>query len=171
MRGGLAGPGTTTVPSAISSRRIGRWLLATTAAVLLAAAVVFVGASAQPLRETCAAALNGDVCQETVAAALERGLAQLHPLILGARVDPGPAGASTELGQRATVAFDMLGVPGPTRVKLFVDVGAHWGGSADRGSVELALWSLVPAALALGGLWVLWLVGARLVRRPWRLRE
>lgn len=171
MRGGPAGTGATTVPSAISSPRIGRPLLAATAAVLLAAVIVIVGTSAQPLRETCAAALRGDVCQETVAAALERGLPQLHPLILAARVDPGPASASSELGHRATVTFEMLGVPAPTRVKLFVDVGAHWGGSADRGSVELALWSLVPAALALGGLPVLWLVHVRLVRRPWRTKE
>jgi hypothetical protein len=101
------------------------------------------------------------VRHETVVAALERGLAPLHPLILDASVEPGPASAATELGHRATVTFAMLGVPGPTEVKLFVDVGGHWGGTPDRRAPELAIWSLLTPTLVLGSSWLLWRVRRR----------
>lgn len=97
-----------------------------------------------PLAESClAGTLAPQACHETVTAALERGLAPFHPLILGATVTPGPAGP-TGLGERATVSFSMLGLPGATQVRLFYDIGAHWGGSPDRGAAELAAWSLLP---------------------------
>jgi len=126
------------------------------------------GALAPPIHETSAGPLSAEVLHETVVAALERGLAPLHPLILEATVEPGPASAATELGHRATVTFAMLGVPGPTRVKLFVDVGAHWGGTPDRGAAELAIWSLLTPTLGLGGPWLLWRVRRRRAARTVR---
>ena len=50
----------------------------------------------------------------------------------------------------------MLGVPGPTRVKLFVDVGAHWGGTPDRSDGELAIWSLLTPLVVLASAWLIW---------------
>jgi hypothetical protein len=125
-------------------------------------AVILAAATAAPwLHETFDPSITEEVGHETVVAALERGLAPLHPLILDARVEPGPASQPTQLGHRATVTFTMLGVPGPTSVKLFVDVGAHWGGTPDRGAVELALWSLATPLIAVGGPGLLWWIRGR----------
>ena len=60
----------------------------------------------------------------------------------------GPAAGA--LGHRATVTFDLLGVPGTTSVRLFLDMGGHWGGDVDRSQAELAGWTLVPLFLASG---------------------
>ena len=76
------------------------------------------------------------------------GLPASHPLILSAYVEPGEATHPGESGHRATVTFDLLGVPGPTTVRLFYDVGGHWGGVSNRTTLELAAWSLIMAGLA-----------------------
>jgi hypothetical protein len=146
-------------------RRIERRIVATIAVLGLVALILAVGALAPPIHETSAPSISGDVRHETLAAALERGLPPLHPLILDVSVVPGPAGAAAELGHRATVTFAMLGVPGPTRVKLFVDVGGHWGGTPDRRAPELAMWSLLTPMLVLGSPWLLWRVRRRRAER------
>jgi hypothetical protein len=133
-----------------------RPILAAIAILGLAALILAVGALLPPLQETSTTSLSADVRHETIVAALERGLAALHPLILDATVEPGPASAPPELGHRATVTFSMLGVPGTTRVKLFVDVGAHWGGTPDRSDGELAVWSLLTPLVVLGSAWLIW---------------
>jgi hypothetical protein len=150
-----------------TSRQTRPRVLDAIAALGLAALILAAGAVVPPIHETSTTSISAEVRHETVVAALERGLAPLHPLILDASVEPGPASAPAELGQRATVTFVMLGVPGPTRVKLFVDVGAHWGGTPDRGAAELAIWSLLTPVLVLGGPWLLWRVRRRRAdRRP-----
>jgi hypothetical protein len=136
--------------------QIGRQLLATIMALGLVAGILAIGSVVPPIHETSAPSISADVRRETIAAALERGLAPLHPLILDASVEPGPASAANELGQRATVTFAMLGVPGPTRVKLFVDIGGHWGATPDRRAPELAAWSLLTPTLVLGTSWLFW---------------
>ena len=125
-------------------------LIAVAAAGALAAMAA--GALVPPLHETYASSITPGVGAETVYAAMERGLSPLHPLILDAYVEPGPASEPTQLGHRATVTFTMLGIPGPTSVKLFVDGGAHWGGVTDRGAPELALWSLLVPLLVAGAI-------------------
>ena len=115
-----------------------------------------------PLQITCATTLTDQVCHGTVTASLERGLAPFHPLILAAHVDPGSAGP-TENGHRATVTFDLLGVPGPTTVRLFYDIGGHWGAVPDRALTELALWSLLAVAAIVG----LGAASSVLLRRSW----
>ena len=139
----------------------GRRALAAIVALGLVALILATGALVPPLREMSATLLSPDERHETVVAALERGLAPLHPLILDASVEPGPAGTAPELGHRATVTFSMLGIPGPTRVKLFVDVGAHWGGTPDRLAAELAIWSLLTPVVILGCPWLAWRVRRR----------
>ncbi len=146
-------------------RRIGRRVLPATVAGGLVALILAGGALLPPLHETGAASISADVRHETVVAALERGLAPLHPLILDASVEPGPASVATELGHRATVTFAMLGVPGPTRVKLFADVGGHWGGTPDRRAPELAFWSLLTSLLVVGGALLVWRVRRRRAER------
>jgi hypothetical protein len=133
-----------------------RRIVGATAILGLAALILAVGALGPPLHETSTAALSTSVRHETIVAALERGLAPLHPLILDASVEPGPASVAPELGQRATVTFSMLGVPGPTRVRLFVDIGAHWGGTPDRSGGELAIWSLLTPLVVLGSAQLAW---------------
>lgn len=160
-RGTLAGA--TIVRTATRSSRLVRSVLVVVVAAFVVAPFLVVSVVAGPLNVTCESGIATDDCHETVTAALERGLPGLHPIILATRVDPGPAVAPSELGHRATVTFTMLGVPGATRVKLFVDVGGHWGGVPDRGPAELALWSLVVPAVVLAGLCVAWLVGVRIV--------
>ena len=142
---------------------VGRQALAAIVTLGLAALLLTVGSLLPPIHETSATSLSPDVRHETVVAALERGLAPLHPLILDASVEPGPASAAPELGHRATVTFSMLGVPGPTRVKL--DVGAHWGGTPDRSAGELALWSVVTPLVVLGSPWLLLRLRRRLRNR------
>ena len=118
-------------------------------AIALLTGIVAVGASvAEPRGITCAVGgLADQACRLTVVAAMERGLASFHPLILAAHVVPGPAADPGQYGLRATVTFDLLGVPGPTTVRLFYDIGAHWGGAPDRGALELAAWSLLAAGV------------------------
>ncbi|MBF6606537.1 MAG: hypothetical protein IVW53_13265 [Chloroflexi bacterium] len=130
-------------------RRSHRRPLSALLAVVLLTAILAVSASvAQPLRITCAAGgVAGQACDETVTAALERGLAPFHPLILAAHVEPGPAADPGQNGQRATVIFELLGIPGPTTVRLFSDVGGHWGGVPDRGALELGASSLLVAGV------------------------
>ncbi|MDQ2965559.1 MAG: hypothetical protein M3R57_06900 [Chloroflexota bacterium] len=142
-------------------RQTGRRALVAIVALGLVALILAAGALAPPIHEASAASVGGNVRHETVVAALERGLPPLHPLILEASVEPGPASAATELGHRATVTFAMLGVPGPTRVKLFVDVGGHWGGTPDRRAAELATWSLLTPVLVLGVPGLFWRVRRR----------
>lgn len=133
-----------------------RWRLPL-AVLLLGALLVAMSAAARPLQQTCDPALTADVCLETVDAALRKGMPRLHPLLLAAHVEPGPAARPDQFGHRATVTFDVLGVPGPTSVRLFFDAGGHWGGIASRGAAELALWAVaqgvVVAAITAGGLW------------------
>ena len=124
-------------------------------AVLLGTAWVAMSAAVGPLRQTCDPALATDVCLETIDATLRKGMPRLHPLLLAAHVEPGPAARPDQFGHRATVTFDVLGVPGPTSVRLFFDTGGHWGGVASRGSAELALWVVAQGfvvAAAAGGL-------------------
>ena len=54
---------------------------------------------------------------------------------------------SGAVGHRATVTFDLLGVPGPTTVALYYDIGAHWGGVTSRAPMELAGWALLGATM------------------------
>ncbi len=119
----------------------------------------------KPLSVTCAPELDAQVCQDTVAASLSRGLAPFHPLILSALVEPGEATGPGESGHRATVTYDLLGVPGPTTVRLFYDVGGHWGGVPSRSATELGVWALLAAALAFGAVAVVIGLGVRMVRR------
>jgi len=138
------------------------------AAILLAALWVAIGVAVRPVRQTCDPALAADVCLETIDAAMRRGLARVHPLLLAAHAAPGPAAGADQLGHRATVTFAVLGMPGPVAVKLFFDAGGHWGGVADRGAPELALWTAaqgVVVAAATGGAWHL-LQGRRTGRGP-----
>jgi hypothetical protein len=102
-------------------------------------------ASSAPLRIECGT-IDQRTCRETVTAALDRALPSLHPLVLAARVGPGPAWPNG-MGHRATVTFDLAGVPGSTDVRLFYDMGGHWGGTTDRGAIELAAWALAWAGI------------------------
>ncbi|HKZ91066.1 MAG TPA: hypothetical protein VJZ50_02900 [Candidatus Limnocylindrales bacterium] len=137
--------------------------LAAAMLVLGAVLLVIVAVAARPLLRTCAPTLSADSCAETVEASLKRGLPPLHPLILASHVEPGPAAASTELGHKATVTFDLLGIPGPTSVRLYLDMGGHWGGVSSRDEVEVAAWALAPLLVA--GLAALVIVGLARRRR------
>jgi len=103
-----------------------------------------------PLQVKCAPALDDVVCRRTVVASLERGLAPFHPLIVSAYAEPGEVPDSGQVGHRATVTFDLLGVPGQTTVALYYDIAAHWGGVTSRGGAELAAWALLVAAIVVG---------------------
>lgn len=118
--------------------------------ILTAFAIGFaVSTSARPLRVECpAAGMSVEACHVSVDATLRRGLVVPHPLILEARVEPGPAGSS-ENGHRATVTYDLLGMPDPTAIELHYDMGGHWGGVADRGWPELPLWWAAPVLVLL----------------------
>jgi len=121
-----------------------------TAAVLITASLllVVVGTSAAPLSRTCAPSLPEGACTAAVSAVVRRGLTAFHPLILAARVEPGSEPRPEQVGHRATVRFDLLGVPRPLRIELHYDQGAHWGGVPDRGEPELAAYALAPMAVA-----------------------
>lgn len=126
--------------------------------VLLGAVWIAIGAAVRPLEQTCDPVLARDVCLETIDAALRKGMPRVHPPLLAAHAEPGPAARPDQFGHRATVTFAVLGVPGSTSVRLFFDAGGHWGGTASRGAAELALWALaqgVVAAAAAGWLWLL----------------
>ncbi len=144
----MAAPTTVTAARPLGRQSLWRPLSALLAVALLTGIVAVSASVAQPLRIACAAGgLADQACHETVAAALERGLAPFHPLILAAHVEPGPAADPVQNGHRATVTFDLLGIPGPTTVRLFYDIGGHWGGAPDRGALELAARSLLAAGV------------------------
>lgn len=132
--------------------------------VIVGLLVVIVGTSVSPLVRTCSAELDEAACESAVDAVLRRGLPPLHPLILGAHVEPGEAPASSQLGHRATVDLDLLGVPGTMSIALYFDQGAHWGGESDRSDVEVAGWALAPLLLAAVGAVVI-------VSLAWRRRH
>jgi hypothetical protein len=133
------------------------WLILV--ALLIGGLWIATGLAVRPLRQTCDPALATDVCLETIDAALRKGMPGVHPLLVGAHAEPGPAAGPDQFGHRATVTFDVLGMAGPTTVRLFFDTGAHWGGIADRGTWELFLWAvgegLAVAGAGAGGLWLL----------------
>jgi hypothetical protein len=119
--------------------------------VLTALALGFaVTANVPPLRMDCPVErMSVQTCHDAVNATLRRGLDVPHPLILAAHVAPGPAGPS-EMGHRATVTYDLLGMPFPTVVELYYDMGGHWDGVADHGWPELPLAWLIPVVIGLG---------------------
>ncbi len=120
------------------------------AAVLLGAILlVAVGVSSSAPAPTCAEDMDETACQSAVGAVVRRGLPAFHPLILATRVEPGPAPGPQDMGHRATVEFELLGMPDPLSIELYYDVGAHWGGRPDRTDEEVAAWTLAPLALAL----------------------
>jgi hypothetical protein len=124
--------------------------------VLIGGLWVVLGVVARPIGETCDPRLTRPVCLETIDAALRRGLAPIHPLLLTAQAEPGPAAGPDEFGHRATVHFELAGVPGPVSVRLFFDAGAHWGGIPDRQAPELLAWSVgegIVIAGVLAGAW------------------
>ena len=93
-------------------------------------------------------ALSAGACSETIVAALKKGMPRPHPLLLAAHAAPGPASGNDQLGHRATVTFDAVGMPVPITVDLYVDMGAHWGGVVDPGSGEVELWVAIQGVLA-----------------------
>ena len=150
-----------------------RKLLVVAALAALAVALAVAFSIAAPRTISCAPGPLGDpvVCRDTVTAAMERGLAPFHPLVLGALVEPGETAGTTENGHRATVSFDLLGVPGPTTVRLFYDIGGHWGGVPSRGATELATWALAAAAITVGVVAAVFALIARIRRKRVRLRS
>ena len=119
--------------------------------ILTVLAIAFaVSANVPPLRVDCPPeGMSAESCRDAVNATLRRGLVVPHPLILAAHVVPGPA-SSTESGHRATVTYDMLGLPFPTVIDLYYDMGGHWDGVADHGSPEIPLAWVVPVVVLLG---------------------
>ncbi len=134
--------------------------------LLLGVGWVLASTIPRPLQETCDPALSPGACSETIFAALERGMPRFHPLLLAAHAEPGPQSRNDQLGHRATVVFDALGMPRPITVKLYVDMGAHWGGSVDPRERDVALWlvaqGVLVASVVVGLAW--------LVRRRARAR-
>ena len=121
------------------------------AACVLAGALLLVvlGRSSTPLSRTCADELSAAACEGAVDAVIRRGLPALHPLILTAHVEPGSAPGFNDMGHRASVRFELLGVPGVTTIDLYYDAGGHWGGESDRPDEEMAAWTVAPLAAAL----------------------
>lgn len=117
---------------------------------MIGLAWVILGVVARPLEVTCDPRLTTAVCVETIDAALRKGLPAIHPLLLTAGAEPGPAAGADQFGHRATVRFGLLGVPGPVSVRLFFDAGAHWGGIADQGEAELSVWSVAEGVVVAG---------------------
>lgn len=135
------------------------------AILVLAGVLLFVlGLVSPPLGRTCADGIDAAACSGAVDAVMRRGLPQIHPLILASHVEPGTSSASETLGHRASVSFDLLGVPGPVTVELHYDEGGHWGGVLDRSEPEVAAWALLPILLAL-------LAGTIIVGLAWRRRR
>ena len=142
------------------------------AALLIAITAVWVGVSSSvaPLRVDCTA-FSGDeaACTAAVEAVRRRGLPALHPLILSATVEPGPAPRADQLGHRATVRYAFLGAPIELGIDLFYDQGAHWGGVLDHEEAEVATWALIP--LLLGFLGAIGIIGLAAWRRHARRRS
>ncbi len=143
------------------SGRVGHvWVLVV--GLLFGIGWMVVGTAAPPLQQTCDPALSAGACSETIAAALKKGMPRPHPVLLAAHAEPGPQSRNDQLGHRATVTFDLLGMPGQTTVRLYLDIGGRWGGSASRSDAEMVLWSVAQgAAIAV----VVAGVGSFLVRR------
>lgn len=135
------------------------------ALLLLLAGVVLtaVGVNAPPLSRACAEGMAPAACESAVGAVLRRGLPELHPLILSAYVEPGAASGPQDFGHRATVEFELLGMPGTTVIELFYDSGAHWGGESNRSDDEIKAWSLAP--LIVGGILAAVVAGVAWMRR------
>jgi hypothetical protein len=139
-------------------RRLPRPTAGLLGAALVGLLWVLLGVVGRPIEQTCDPQLTTPICLETIDAALRKGLPAIHPLLLTARAEPGPAAGADQLGHRATVHFGLLGVPGPVSVRLFFDAGAHWGGIADRGAAELSVWSMAEGVVIAGvaaGAWTL----------------
>ena len=114
------------------------------------AIALVVGANVPPLQIECPQeGMSEEVCRDWVTASLDRGLPVPHPLILAARVEAGPV-SDGAYGHRTTVRYDLLGVPSPTTVTLYHDIGGDWGGEVDRGTWELAAWWGAPIVVLLG---------------------
>ena len=145
--------GEASAPTPAPRRRRHRLAAAAIATGIVGGIVVFTaGVVVPPLSETCPSPpYVDDECHLTVDAAMRRGLGPVHPVILWATGEPGPDRATGMLGHRDTVAFGMLGIPSPTTVDLYFDVGAHWGGEPTRTAGELAAWA-VGVAVAAGAL-------------------
>ena len=141
------------------------YVVAAVAVVLGAILLVAVTASRAAPDPRCDEGMDEVACQSAVGAVVRRGLPALHPLILATRVEPGPNPGAQDLGHRATVEFDMFGMPDPIRVELHFDVGAHWGGRSDHTEQEVAAWALAPVFLAAGVAVGLLMIGWRR-RRP-----
>lgn len=118
-------------------------------AVLLGATLLVVaGIGSSAPAPSCAAGMDRNACESAVGAVVRRGLPAIHPLILATSVEPGSAAGPQDLGHRATVEFELLGMPDPLSIELYYDEGAHWGGRTDRSDDEVAAWTLAPLALA-----------------------
>lgn len=137
---------------------------------LLGAAWLALGLAARPIDQTCDPALAQDVCVETIDAALRKGLPAVHPLLLAAHAEPGPAARPDQFGHRATVTLTGLGVPGTIQVRMFFDAGGHWGGIADRQATELAVWTIGWASAVGIGVAVAAAGVGRLTRKSRRAR-
>lgn len=107
-------------------------------ALLIGAGWIAFSSLISPVGQTCSPALATDICLGSIDAALRRGLSPVHPLLLTAHAEPGPAARPDQFGHRATVTFRMLGVGGPASVRLYFDAGGHWGAIASMGAAELA---------------------------------
>lgn len=125
-----------------------RFAVAAAMVLLGAVLLVAVGANSSAPDPTCAKDMNEDACRSSVGAVVRRGLPALHPLIVATRVEPGPKPGSQDIGHRATVEFDMFGLPAPLAIELYYDAGGHWGGKAVQSEQEVAAWALVPIVLA-----------------------
>lgn len=153
-RGGTTDPRTPRLAGRASPWLIPRVL----GAVAIGVMWVALGVLARPIDRTCDPRLTTAICLETIDAALRKGLPAVHPLLLSAQAEPGPAAAADQYGHRATVRFGLAGVPGPVSVRLFFDAGGHWGGIPDRGAPELLAWAMgegIVIAGAATGAWTL----------------
>lgn len=146
-------------PASRVTRRASQELTARVAgAAMIGTLWVVLGVVARPIEQTCDPQLTRPVCLETIDAALRRGLPAIHPLLLTAHAEPGPAAEADQFGHRATVRFGLAAVPGPVSIRMFFDAGAHWGGIADRQAPELLSWSVGEGILLAGsaaGAWSL----------------
>lgn len=136
-----------------TARRPWRLLLV---ALLIGAGWIALSSFIRPVQQTCDPGLSSDICLGSIDAALRRGLSPIHPLLIAAHAEPGPAARPDQFGHRATVTFRMLGVGDPAAVRLFFDAGGHWGGIASMSAAELAFMATAE------GLMVALMVGAGL---------
>ncbi|MBA3235872.1 MAG: hypothetical protein H0T59_07765 [Chloroflexi bacterium] len=129
------------------------------ALLIVGGAWVVVGAVLPPFLQTCDPALTEPVCAETIDASLRKGMPPLHPWLLGAHAEPGPAARPDQFGHRATVTFAVLGLPDPVSVRMFFDAGAHWGGIADPDGLLVAGFAVLSGvaigAAAAAGWWLM----------------